>query len=219
MGKTRIVITALIIILLFISAIAGTIYHYNSVVSDNDSKIASLNDEITNQNNEIANQNNEISNLISQVSNLTSQLSNFQPVAANLATALGIRELYDYASTLNALFIKGTVVNIGNLTAYNAGLKVVAYSPNGTLEINMIVPLVHGGAMYGTNGGYGDVIYFGTDSVTQKSADYVNSGQGNSGSLQLGTLGSGQTAYINIDILHQDSIENWTVTPVWTNVS
>lgn len=217
MSKIRLAIASLGLVALFVSAIAGTIYHYDSVVNDNNSKIASLNDEITNQNNEIANQNNEISNLTSQISNLTSQLSSFQAVAANLVPALGIRELYDDASTLNALLIKGTVINTGNLTAYNAGLKVVAYTPNGTLEINMTVPLVHGGNMYGTNDGYGDVVYFGTNPVTQESADYVDRGNGNSDSLQLGTLGSGQTAFIYIDILHEVSIENWTVTPVWTN--
>jgi hypothetical protein len=218
MSKIRLPIVSLVVIvLLFVTAIAGTIYYYNGLVNDNNSKIASLNDEITNQNNEIANQNNEISNLTNQITNLTSQLSSWKAVSANLIPALGIRELYDSASTLNALFIKGTVVNTGNLTAYNAGLKVVAYTSNGTLEINMTVPLAHGAYMLGTTGGYGDVIFFGIDSLTQKSAYALDSGEQISDSLQLGTLNGGQTAYINMDILHEDNVENWTVTPVWTN--
>jgi hypothetical protein len=120
------VISATIIAILFVSAISGTVFYYNGVVNDRDSKIALLN-------NQIAKLSNQISNLTSQITNLTS---------ANLMTALGIKE--ETSVPNNHLWMTGWVFNKGLGTAYNAGLHVVAYDAKGTLEVNMTVPLVDG---------------------------------------------------------------------------
>jgi hypothetical protein len=101
----------------------------------------------------------------------------------------------------NYLFIEGSVTNTGEGTAYNAGLHVVAYGANGTLEINMTVPLSGGN--------------FGTDNVTDA---FVSSTCGNS-SLTLGALYSEQTTDVYINIFHEGSVSTWTVTPVWINSS
>jgi hypothetical protein len=86
---------------------------------------------------------------------------------------------------------------MGNSTAYNAGLKVEAYSGSGVLEINMTVPFVSG-------------YNFGTDSsITSKLSQL--------GPAQLGNLTSGQAVMIDSDIYHEGVVTNWTVTPAWTN--
>ena len=130
MGKTRLAITALLITILFVSAIAGTIFYYNGLINERDSQIASFKTQIANQNNEIANLTSQNSNLENQVENLTGQLTNS---TANLVTDLGVTEepvhppntmpsLVPY----NHLYISGTVINLGEVTAFNAGLHVVA---------------------------------------------------------------------------------------------
>ena len=206
----KIVAISVLIAVLFVSSIIGTISYYNALLNSKHSKIASLNNEIAGQSNEIA--------------NLTSQVTHINAEDANLTTHLGVVEDPNKTEspvtlTNDALFIKGIVVNTGNLTAYNAGLKVVAYSANGTLEINMTVPLVHGEAVYaGSDPYYGDVIDFGTDNATQALASELDSFVG-SDSLKLWSLGGGQTAPVNINILHEGIVTKWTVTPVWTNTA
>jgi len=123
--KKIIAVSFLVIIILFVSAIAGTILYYNGIVNSENSKI-------TSQNNEIANLTNQISNLTTQISNLTT---------ANLVTALVVTEMLYVQSNSYYLSITGSVNNTGKGIAYNAGLHVVAYSAAGTVEINMTVPL------------------------------------------------------------------------------
>lgn len=122
-----------------------------------------------------------------------------QGVAANLVTKLGSAEEEPF--TYNWLYIWGTVTNAGGRTAFNAGLHVVAYSNNGTLEINMTVPLINGAE-------------YGADTATGAYA----SGFGHY-STQLGNLNSGKTATINTNIFHEGLISNWTIIPVWTSAS
>jgi outer membrane murein-binding lipoprotein Lpp len=193
----RVLIAAILFVsILFVSAIAETIFYYSGKINDSNPKIANLN-------NEIANLNSQISNLESQLRNLTGQLTNL--TSAYLVTALGVTDVpYSYPQMpinqpYNHLYISGSVTNTGKGTAYNAGLNVVAYD-NGTLEINMTVPL-------------GDGV-FGSDTKTN---GYVTSNFGNS-SLQLGILYSRQTATIDLAIYHEGTVTNWTVTPVWTNL-
>ncbi len=200
----KIMAMSVLIAVLFVSSIAGTIFYYRNVVNDKNSKIASLNSQIANQNNEIAKLTSQISNLTAEVTNLTS---------ANLVTALGISEVpYDAPNNMGVilfsrLYISGSVTNTGEGTALNAGLHVVAYQTGGgpsfqfdLVEINMTVPLANGAS-------------FGTDNATDA---FVSNWTGLS-SLQLGDLGSGQTATISINIYHEGVVSNWTVTPVWTN--
>ena len=179
----------MIVAILFVSAIAETISYYNGIVNDRNSKIANLN--------------NEIANLTSQISNLTAQLTNL--TSANLVTALGITDVHFSSFNMpptiyNRLYIAGSVTDEGEGRAYNSGLHVIAYDARGTLEINMTVPL-SGSAV------------FGTDSATNA---FVLKSYGNS-SLQLGSLGSWETSTIAINIFHEGTVTNWTITPVWTN--
>jgi hypothetical protein len=122
--KKIIIAVSFLVIILFVSAIAGTIFYYNGIVNSENSKITS--------------QNNEIANLTSQISNLTTQIANL--TTAHLVTTLVVVTEVG-APPYNYLHIWGSVNNTGKGIAYNAGLHVVAYSAAGTVEINMTVPL------------------------------------------------------------------------------
>jgi uncharacterized membrane protein YciS (DUF1049 family) len=210
-GRKGFSASTLIAAILLISAIAGMVFYYYYPLNSQISKITSLNKKINSLNNQVANLSSQISNLENQVANLGSQAANL--TSANLVTALGIVEIPGNSSTsmgglnhtpvpYNYLFIQGSVTNTGKGTALNAGLKVVAYSKNGTLEINMTVPL----------SGFGN---FGTDSTIDK---WISSAYGNS-SLALGFLSSGQTANVDLNIFHEGTVSIWTVTPVWWTYS
>jgi hypothetical protein len=184
-----IAIGALAIVILFVGAFTGTLHYYTGLLADRDSEIASLNTQIANQNKEIA----DLNSQIAQEPNFTSP---------RIMTQLGVTEIggsspYAYG-TYWRLFIQGSAVNVGNTTAYNAGLKVIAYSGTGQLEINMTVPLVNG-------------YNYGTDAAIVSSIEY------DIGPTQLGNLTAGQYAIIDLDIYHEGVVTNWTVTPVWTD--
>jgi hypothetical protein len=188
MNKTRTAITALIVAMLFVSVIAGTTIYYNNAlnteVNNKNSKIDSLQSQISNQNKEIA--------------YLTNQIA-VQPDLSkpHVITELGVTELETDWGPSWRLFIQGTAANMGNSTAYNAGLKVEAYSGTGVLEINMTVPFVNGSN-------------YGTDSSIISQLIQL-------GPTQLGNLTTGQAVIIDLDIYHEGVVTNWTVTPVWTN--
>jgi hypothetical protein len=145
------------------------------------------------------------------VANLTSQIINLS--SANLVTSLGVIEVpYNSPNNFptpllyNHLYISGTVTNNGTSTAFGVGLHVVAYAGNGTLEVNMTVPLVNDENETGNEiTDFAPV--FGTDAATQI---YGND------SLQLGNLYSGQTISINLGIFHEGNVTDWSITPVWT---
>jgi outer membrane murein-binding lipoprotein Lpp len=182
----------LIVAILVVSAFAGTVFYFNGVVNDRNSKIALLNTQI-------ANLNNEITNLSSQMhvfgqANLTSPY---------LVTTLGATEIA--SNPYNRLWISGSVTNTGEGTAYNAGLHVVANVANGKVEVNMTVPLNNN-----------DVVNYGTDAATDASG-YVGNGDNNP-SFFLVSLGGGGTAVIGIGIFHEGTVSNWTITPVWTYI-
>lgn len=207
MKKKLIAISFLIVTILFASAILGTIFYFNGVVINGNFKIALLNGQI-------ANLNSKVSALKSQAANLTSQIINLS--SANIVTSLGVTEvpynsLDNFPSPLlyNHLYISGTVTNTGTGTAYDAGLHVVAYAANGTLEVNMTVPIVNGENETGSEiTDFGPV--FGTDAATQI---YGND------SLQLGNLYSEQTDSISLGIFHEGKVTDWSITPVWTQTT
>jgi outer membrane murein-binding lipoprotein Lpp len=124
----KIIAIALLIAILFVSAIAGTIFYYNG---------------------KIANLNSQIANLNSQISNLNDQIKNLE--APYLVTSLGIHEVNNGTFDVdvgtgekvvsNALSILGNVTNEGKSTAYHVGLYVVAQNFWGVTVINMTVPL------------------------------------------------------------------------------
>ncbi|MGA3060715.1 MAG: hypothetical protein ABSD92_10135 [Candidatus Bathyarchaeia archaeon] len=136
-----------------------------------------------------------------------------EPTKPYLVTALGVAEVpaggpyVALPPPYNALYITGSVNNTGEVTAYNAGLHVVAYAADGTLEVNMTVPLDNGAS--GQNSAW-----FGADAaINTFLADYsINN------SLQLRSLAGGATTAIDITIFHESTVTNWTVTPVWTNL-
>ena len=118
--------------------------------------------------------------------------------SANLVPSLTTIE-YPSSPPPNLLNISGNVTNTGETTAYNAGLHVVAYTATGTLEINVTVPLAYDETFnqdFGTRAVGGGLI---------------------GGSYSVTTLDSGQTVQIFLDIYHEGTVTNWTVTPVWTN--
>ena len=195
----KISVSILLVAILFVSSIAGTLLYCYCVVNQKNSKIGLLNDEI-------ANLNSQISNLKSQIKNLTT---------ANLVTALEVKDIqyglpvkpktefeFDGTSvkTFYYLYIWGSVNNTGVDVAHSSGLKVLAYDAQGTLEINMTVPL---------DGGM-----FGADDQTKSllSEDYGDY------PTQLLNLNSNQTVAVSMSIFHEGVVANWTVTPVWTNV-
>lgn len=206
------------IAILFVSAIAGTIVYYNGIVNDKDSKIASLN-------NQIANLNSQITNLTAQVANLRIEITNL--TSANLVAMLNVTEEpnnSDLVQTFpnipvtsvpyNSLWINGSIINTGHVTAFNAGLHVVGYASDGVLEINMTVPLVTN-AVYGKDGAT-DALILNNPRLTEGN-DIGALHFGQIGSLQLGSLAIGQTGNVFLAIYHEGIVTNWTVTPVWTN--
>jgi len=186
MNKKIIAISVLIAVL-FVSAIAGTIFYYN----------------------------NKVSNLNSQISNLKSQLTQLKSLtSAQLVASLSITEILGNDSTsggkptpipYNYLYISGGVRNIGEGNAYNAGLHVVAYTADGTLEIDITVPL--SGGIYGTDSG--------------TNAYVLKTWGGGGSNMELGIVYTENIASLDnpdtISILHEGTVANWTVTPVWTN--
>ena len=48
MNKKIVIAVTVLIAILFVGAIAGTIFYYNSVVSSENSKMSSLNNDVTN---------------------------------------------------------------------------------------------------------------------------------------------------------------------------
>ena len=196
MNKKIIAASFLVIAILIVSAIGGTAFYYDSAINNGNSKIASLNDKIANLNYEI--------------SNLNGQISSFKNfTVANLVTALGITEVpsdssHNYPGPLpyNHLYISGQVNNLGDGTAFNAGLHILAYAANGTLEVNMTVPLGGGN--------------FGTDAGTEA---FVSSSYGNS-SLQLeSSFGGEKHNFIYKYFSRRHCCFQLVVTPVWTNSS
>ncbi len=192
----KIIAVSVLIAVLFVSAIAGTLSYYNNI---------------------LAYQNNEIANLTSQISKLNGIIANYPTV--NLTAHLAVHELLgneskDYNGKptpipYNYLYITGSVSNSGKGTAYNVGLHVVAYDAfsNGTLDINTTFPL--SGGIYGSDAG--------TDAFALKNYGGYNQ--------VLGVVDGEQTVFISsepypdLSILHQSTISNWTITPVWTNTA
>jgi hypothetical protein len=190
--KKNAIIAVLIILALVVGLITEGVF-YDNLVADKNSKIANLNDEISKLTSQIFSLQGQVANLNGQVANLTS---------AKLVTAIGISEVNTPSGIkFNKLFIEGSVNNTGQGTAFHAGLNVVAYSANGTLLVNMTVPL-------------GFMALFGTDSAT---SDYAQDFYSSTRTLALGNLLTTQTASINIGIFHRGTASNWTVSPVWTN--
>ena len=188
-----------LVTVVFVSSMVGTIFYYNNELDKRNSEVVLLNAQISKLSIQISEFENQITYLTSQVSNLTS---------ANLVTALGITEVNKDTSKVprsyNRLYIDGTITNAGTSTAFNVGLHVAAYTVDGTLEINMTIPLTKGeiGADAATN------------SYVLSFDPYVPI---NESSMKLGVLVSGQIAQVQFNIYHQGVVCNWTATAVYSN--
>ena len=199
MNNRTLALASIIIAIIFAGTIAGTMVYYNGVVNGKNSQITSLNSRIANQSLEIANLTSQVANLQSQITNLTT---------ANLVAEITVTEVtdgYNFGGHVphNHLVVSGSVRNVGEGTAYDAGLQVIAYSSDGTLEINMTVPLLPN-AIYPTD---------------NSTADFVGSHIGVSSQI-LGHLDGNSSAYITeIDIYHEGTVTNWAAIPVWKNTS
>jgi hypothetical protein len=129
----------------------------------------------------------------------------------NLEASLGIVEIQGKNSNFlgkstpipyNYLYITGIVNNTGEETAYHAGLIVTGYDANDRLKLNITVPLALRGI-------------FGSDNATNAFVlkNYNTSNQ----TLLREVFEVNYSSYVTISILHEGTVTNWTVTPVWTN--
>ena len=123
---------------------------------------------------------------------------------ANLVAALNTKE---YPATTqygvsfkNSLFIVGLVNNIGEGVAYNAGLRVVGYTANSILEMNMTIAVQGGTYTYDSE-----------DYTAPAKLPTVNSG------YSFDSYSNSNSVSIGMTIYSQDFVSNYTVTPVWTN--
>jgi hypothetical protein len=134
--------------------------------------------------------------------------------APNLEATLGVSEVPAMQEgaimkrAYNRLYIEGTVNNTGKATVLNAGLHIVAYAADGTLEINLTVPLIPCGEL-GTDDELTSYI-LSYDAVYPIGLVYYYK------SLTFENLAAGQGASVAINIYHRGTVTNWTVTPVYT---
>jgi hypothetical protein len=93
----------------------------------------------TSLNSELIQKNSEIAKLNNQLIELQNQMDNQQK--AYLVTSLGISTEPRNVTYPHPHFtIEGIVINVGNKTAYNASLDIIAYYKNGILALNMSIP-------------------------------------------------------------------------------
>jgi hypothetical protein len=203
--KIKIDRRVIVVTLVFAFIFAGVLASFSFVIIIQDYKIASLNAQVQNLNSEIENLANQTPSPNDQKTNLTAAYL-ASGLKANLTITLQGKEIItsNYAATksipYNYFYISGTVTNTGNGTAFKTGLHIIAYDSydNSKKDIDLTLPL---GGRYGT------------DATTNA---YAGS-QGGPSSFQLESLGSGQTKTVNIQIFHEGTVSNWTLTPVWNN--
>jgi hypothetical protein len=193
MDKAAKLVAILVIAVLLITLLATTLY-YNNLVSDKVSKISSLESQVSYLNNEIAGLM-EKTNGSRSIGNLT---------APSLYNSLGVTEIAGTNGLDNHLWIQGIVTNLGEGTAFNAGLHIIAHSSNGTTVLNITVPLNNN-----------NVVNYASKEASQSA--YVSNGD-NYPSYFLTSLAGGGTAVIGINVFHIGTAFNWTVTPIWTDI-
>ncbi len=129
----------------------------------------------------------------------------------NLITQLGINEVPSHTGFVprayTRLYIQGTVTNTGAATAYKAGLHVAAYAADGTLEINMTVPLIGG--------------ELATDAVLTAYAasydpPYPLGLLHNYSNLTFSNLAGGEGTIVDLNIYHRGTVTRWSITSVYT---
>ena len=180
-NKKKTVIALLIIAIIIVGSFAAAEFYNSSKISL--------------QKNEAANSNSQDSNFKAALENLMSP---------KFETSLGAAEIpgnFTYNSPTpqlyNHLYISGSVVNVGEDSAFNAGLNVEAFFNDGSSAFNMTVPV-----------GEGLPQIFGTDNATRIYGDTP---------LQFGSMFSGESVAVKIAIYHEGVVSDWVITPVWRN--
>jgi len=197
----------------------------NSNLTDLATEKADLNSQISNLTAQTATLSADKASMSAQITNLTAQVANL--TSAYITTDLSVNEipnnepLYALFPTMapdipyDSLQINGSVTNAGRVKATNMGLNVTAYGSDGTLEINMTVPL-NEGVVYGTDNATNNMIQS-IDPRTTVNDGGFNVRLGNLGPTGLSDLEVGQTVEVSITIYHEGTATDWTVTPIWTN--
>ena len=113
----KIVGSGLLVAILFVSVIGGTVYYFDGILNDSNSKINSLNNQITNLNNEITNLTSQISNLTAQVSLLPNMArTNRNLITSNLNVVEGsYRKVWNWTITFDLKNTGNTPITINNL--------------------------------------------------------------------------------------------------------
>jgi hypothetical protein len=209
----RPVIADLIIAVLIVSAIAGTILFDNKGTYDK--SLININPQTTTSNDQSVAQEATPPTELSAILNETVVKNNLVLVTIPPETPV-------YNIQYDSLWINGSVTNEGQTSAINAGLHVEAYAADGSIKINMTIPIAN--AVYGTDSQtIAFISHFPDYALTLNGiviGDYAPSGSlplGHTGSPELGSLDSGQTVSVTLAIYHEGTVSNWTVTPVWTN--
>jgi len=129
----KIIAVSVLIATLFVSAIAGTIFYYNSVVNDRNSKIASLN--------------NQVKNLTSEVQNFTAQVgyllnmtrSNENLICTNAVVGSGYNRVsWNWTVTLG-------LENTGNATAIINDIVINGQSYSSFSPVPIVTPSIKNG--------------------------------------------------------------------------
>jgi uncharacterized membrane protein len=195
MNNRRKAIIALVIVVLSVTAIAGTAF-YSEIVQSNNNTNSQEKD--TQSSDEVANQ-----------TSPTPEEHNFAPANIDISdlvvkeyTKMNISDTWPAGWFYNSLEIHGIATNDGDDTAENAGLHVVAYNDSNAVLIDMTVPLIETWYRGGTYGTTAEIIGM------LRLDDQV---------IQLSTLYGGKSAYVLTTIYHEGVATHWTVTPVWRN--
>jgi hypothetical protein len=135
MGKIKVAIAALLVIVLFASSLSSTAIYYANVISDKDSKMSALQSQV--------------SNLQSQIAMLQSQIESAK--TANIVTSLGVIDIpadktYQMYPSDNKshVWITGTIFNAGGGWALNPKLQVLAFDENGKQLMNTTTSVRNG---------------------------------------------------------------------------
>ena len=195
MNNRRKAIITWIIAILSVTIIAGTVF-YSEILQSNNTE--NFQDKNSQTNGEVANK-----------TLPTPEVEYFAPANIDISDLvvkeypkINISDTFPVGWNFNSLEIRGFAENVGDDTAENAGLHVVAYSSSNTLLVDMTVPLIetwYRGGMYGT------------------TAEIIGMLRPDDQVIQLSTLHGGKMAHVLTTIYHEGVATHWNVTAVWTN--
>ena len=143
MRKSIIALTALIIAILFLSSIGATVFYYNNILNDKDTRISLLESQITNQSNQITGLNTQISNIESQMAsivNLTYPSARISAITEDTTypgAVVGVtRVILLYVNVMNTGLVD---VNNATVSVQNVGANSISqgkYSDNQSVSLH-----------------------------------------------------------------------------------